>query len=392
MRRSEIEALLRVHRNRAAPVAFYHILRQPKLQQDDHAFLAEHITQLTSIDLLRWRPHCDQQQAQPLLERLAQQAIDEPKSFENDILRLPSTTLGRQDWQWLADKTEGRIEAHLQAELAQRAAEESPREAAAEPASVQQHNGDDDAHEDFDLSSLLNDAELAGSWEELAEPPELWRQLLSEPANESLVEQFTQLSGDEQAALLSWLQSEGMSRDALMALAMQAFTDRTPTSTLLHWLTGQLNTRAAWEKQGAEVLSALLDKHAWSELQELFALCWSSEGHAQGQATPTERRTSLEKAIHEAFAVTLLTASELAIQRDEQAQAAALLSALACLDPPSRVSRYLRKVRHIARDRMGSEVASLLSVNERLIKHGSGRDASLEGAVAAVGVLADALR
>ena len=46
MRKAEILALVRAHRGRARPVAFFHVLRQPALEPDDHAFLSEHIEEL----------------------------------------------------------------------------------------------------------------------------------------------------------------------------------------------------------------------------------------------------------------------------------------------------------------------------------------------------------
>ena len=46
MRKVEIDALVRAHRGRARPVAFFHVLRQPALEPDDHAFLVEHIDEL----------------------------------------------------------------------------------------------------------------------------------------------------------------------------------------------------------------------------------------------------------------------------------------------------------------------------------------------------------
>jgi hypothetical protein len=64
------------------------------------------------------------------------------------------------------------------------------------------------------------------------------------------------------------------------------------------------------------------------------------------------------------------------------------LSALACLDPPSRLSRAVHDLRRAPG--LTPEVAELVGVNERLVKHSDARDASLEGVVAAVHVMADA--
>jgi hypothetical protein len=66
----------------------------------------------------------------------------------------------------------------------------------------------------------------------------------------------------------------------------------------------------------------------------------------------------------------------------------AALSALACLDPPSRVSRAVHELRELRGS--SEEVAELIATNERLIKHSDARDASLEGVIAAVHAIADA--
>ena len=67
----------------------------------------------------------------------------------------------------------------------------------------------------------------------------------------------------------------------------------------------------------------------------------------------------------------------------------AALSALACLDPPSRVSRAVHDLRGAA-GADSDEIAELIGVNERLVKHGDARDASLEGVIAALHAIADA--
>ena len=69
---------------------------------------------------------------------------------------------------------------------------------------------------------------------------------------------------------------------------------------------------------------------------------------------------------------------------------AAALSALACLDPPSRVSRAVHDLRRVPG--ASAAIVALLAVNERLVKHSDARDASLEGVIAALHALADAYR
>lgn len=64
-------------------------------------------------------------------------------------------------------------------------------------------------------------------------------------------------------------------------------------------------------------------------------------------------------------------------------------ASLACLDPPSRISRSLHDLRRAPG--MSGDVLDLLAINERLVKHSDARDASLEGVVAAVHALTDGM-
>src|SRR5690606_20030551 len=85
VRQVEIDALLRAHRGRARPVAFFHVLRQPALQPDDHAFLTDHIAELGATDLLRWRARCEPGHTGVVIRRLAELAIEDPASFEHEV-------------------------------------------------------------------------------------------------------------------------------------------------------------------------------------------------------------------------------------------------------------------------------------------------------------------
>jgi hypothetical protein len=77
-----------------------------------------------------------------------------------------------------------------------------------------------------------------------------------------------------------------------------------------------------------------------------------------------------------------------ALAAGDEPRAMAALSALACLDPPSRISRAVHALRRAPG--ATAEVAALIAVNERLVKHSDARDASLEGVVAALHAIADA--
>src|SRR5690242_10117652 len=98
MRRAELDALMRAHRGRARPVAFFHVLRQPALEPDDHAFLTEHIEELGSTDLLRWRARCEKGFTAVVIRRLAAMAIADPVSFKHDVLSVPHLELDPEEW------------------------------------------------------------------------------------------------------------------------------------------------------------------------------------------------------------------------------------------------------------------------------------------------------
>src|SRR6185369_1930929 len=95
----------------------------------------------------------------------------------------------------------------------------------------------------------------------------------------------------------------------------------------------------------------------------------------------------LLEAIQVAFALALIGMTREALTQGDEPRAMAALSALACLDPPSRVSRAVHELRRAS---ASADVADLIAVNERLVKHSDARDASLEGVVAALHAIADA--
>src|SRR5262249_14780472 len=140
---------------------------------------------------------------------------------------------------------------------------------------------------------------------------------------------------------------------------------------LVMWLTRQLGTRAAWDKHGLAVSAALLGQRAFSEVGEIVTIVWSQAGRS-GEDPPR----ALLEAMTTAFALALLGLCREALARGDDAGAMAALSALACLDPASRVSRAVHDLRKVPG--LGAEVAALLAVNERLVKHSDARDASLE--------------
>src|SRR4051812_41314485 len=111
MHKREIDALVRAHRGRARPVAFFHVLRQTALEADDHAFLSAHVDELGASDLLRWRARCEQGFTAPVIRQLARLAIRDPADFEHEVLGVPRLELDEHEWTELADLVRGKVPA-----------------------------------------------------------------------------------------------------------------------------------------------------------------------------------------------------------------------------------------------------------------------------------------
>lgn len=415
MRKVEIDALVRAHRGRARPVAFLHVLRQPVLEPDDHAFLTEHIDELGATDLLRWRARTEKGFTGAVIRRLALLAIRDPAAFAHDVLDVPRLELDQNEWLELEDLLRGKLPDELYARLAERGRRPPP---APRPAgmftprvipSAQPFFFEPDEAEqlapaevpplrDRTLSDIvaatrhgalaLGEAELLAlamerarssneDWSFAAiEFPPLLRDAILEKARRTRNE-------SERANLLGWLEAHGVPRATLLDLALEAIRAGRMSVGLQSWLSRQLTTRAAWDKHGQIIVSALVGQRAFAEVSELVTIAWSEAGRG-GKEPPR----GLLEAMQVAFALALLDLARAALGRDDQDRALAALSALACLDPPSRVSRAVHELRRVPG--AGAAVADLIAVNERLVKHSDARDASLEGIIASLHAIADA--
>src|SRR5262245_33181642 len=120
MRKAEIDALVRAHKGRARPVAFFHVLRQPVLEPDDHAFLSEHIDELGATDLLRWRARCEKGFTGIVIQKLADLALADAAAFQHDVLDVPRLELDENEWRELEDRLRGKIPAEVYDRLAER--------------------------------------------------------------------------------------------------------------------------------------------------------------------------------------------------------------------------------------------------------------------------------
>ncbi|KYF99359.1 hypothetical protein BE20_31685 [Sorangium cellulosum] len=410
MRKAEIDALVRAHRGRARPVAFFHVLRQPVLEPDDHAFLSEHIEELGTSDLLRWRARCESGFSGPVIQQLARLAIRDPAHFQHEVLGVPRLTLAEEEWIELSDLVRGKVPAAIYERVLERCRREPvqwPSEFVLSPKVRSEPLLDGDeldglaerpALRDLPVAKILaarragllslDDGPLAAlAMERARGSDEDWSAHIRRfPAvlRDAILEKARRTPrGSERANLLVWLEAHGVARAALLDIALGSIRAGGDAYAVLPWLARQLTTRAAWDKHGLETLSALMSRRAFSEIGELVTLAWSEAGQGGKEVS----RGFLE-AIQVAFALVLLGMAREALAAGHQEGATAALSALACLDPPSRVSRAVHELRRVPG--ASQDVAELIAVNERLVKHSDARDASLEGFVAALHAIADA--
>jgi hypothetical protein len=189
--------------------------------------------------------------------------------------------------------------------------------------------------------------------------------------------------GAERVNLLAWLEAHDAPRGTLVDIVIDAARGGGAIShPEIVWLSRKLVTRTAWDKHGVPALSALLSARAFAEISELITLAWGETARESGEVPQ-----GIVEAIQVALAMTLLGVARQALEVGDERRALSTLSALVCLDPPSRVSRSVHELRRF--HDAGPEVLELIRVNERLVKHSDARDASLEGVIAALHAIAD---
>jgi len=372
MKRIEIDALVQAHRGRAHPVASLHILRQNAIEPDDQVFLCEHARQLTIPDLLAWRVRCAPGFTGAVLRELARLAIEEPTTFKHEVLLAPRFTLTDEEWVELADLTRGKVPESLFDRILAR----TPETVSAPPNDFAPPVAED-------LASFL-DSEL-GEFE-LAPAPALPEGFTdANLAVEDILERARHpWSAEERAILLEWLTSRGLPRKKLIDIALAALRAGEHDPRLRSWLAGQLNTRSGWEAHGSDVVLALLDRNAFSALSSLVTLVWSDSS----EAGKGEQRNGLLDAMMMAFGIAMVHLVREALGVAQPARAMVFLSALACLDLPTRLSRSIHDL--LRCPGAEGEVRTLIEMNVRLVKHKKGRQATFDDLVAAIHCLADA--
>lgn len=372
MKRIEIDALVHAHRGRAHPVASLHILRQNAIEADDQVFLCEHARQLTIPDLLTWRARCAPGFTGAVLRELARLAIDEPTTFKHEVLLAPRFSLADEEWLELADLTRGKVPEALFERILAR----SPETHSAPPNDVS-------ASTVNDLAAFL-DSEL-GEFD-LAQGPSLPEGFTDASlAVEDMLERARHAwSAEERAVLLEWLSSKGLPRKRLMDIALTALRAGEQDPRLRSWLAGQLKNRAGWEAHGSDVALAMLDRNAFAGLSSLVTLVWSDSPAAR----VTEQRKGLLDAMIMALGIAMVHLVREALVAKQSARAMVFLSALACLDLPTRLSRSIHDL--LRCPDIEGEVQTLIEMNVRLVKHKKGRHPSFEDIIAAIHCLADA--
>jgi len=415
MRKAEIDALVLAHRGRARPVAFFHVLRQPALEPDDHAFLLEHAEELGASDLLRWRARCEEGFTASVIQQLARRAMDDPRSFQHEVLDLPKIGLHEHEWIELASLVKNRVPDALYEGIVARGGERPVRplpETFFTPGVLNRDlitldDGDGDvageAIRRLGVDALpirdilaavragsfdIDDAGLlALALKRARSADEDWSAAAPDlPAvlKDAVLEKARSTPRSaERANLLEWLEAQDVPRSTLLPIALASMHEGPVSYGLIGWLARQLATRAAWDKHGLATLSALMAQRAFSEIGELTTVVWSEAGRSNNDPP-----RGLLEAIQVAFALTLIERVHAALDHGDEGRAMVTLSALACLDPPSRVSRAVHELRRHAG--VSADVAELIGVNERLVKHSDAGDASLEGVIAALHAIADA--
>lgn len=373
MKRMEIDALVRAHRGRAHPVASLHVLRQIAIEPDDQSFLCEHARELTIPDLLVWRKRCAPGFTGAVIRELARIALEDPILFKFEVLEAPHFALADEEWIELADLTRGKVPAAIFDRILARGARTEP---VAVPREL--------APGDEDLGSFL-ESTLADF--EPAMPEQSHQGFIDASAvPEVILERARNAwSVDERVVLLEWLSTQGLPRKSLIEVATTALRAGENDPRLRAWLARQLATRASWEAHGVDVVLALLDRHAFSELSTLTTLVWSDP---PGGKPDPERARGLLDAMMMALALGFLHQVREKLSSALTQQAMVYLSALACLDLPTRLSRSIHDL--LRAPGVEGEVRTLMEMNVRLVKHKRGRQAAFEDIAAAIHCLADA--
>ncbi|MFO0548126.1 MAG: hypothetical protein U0271_07045 [Polyangiaceae bacterium] len=371
MRKEQIDALVDAHHGRTRPVVFLHILRQDRLEPDDQAFLRAHAGELALPDLLRWRSRCEPGLTLHVIQELARRAIAAPIVFRYEVLEAPRLEFTKEEWRELAELVEGNVPRDVYARLKERAGVTPARPRADTISGPRQLSSKDpDAWAGVELPPLADTTVQAAA------------ALASESA-----------TAEEQVSLLYQLERQGISRTTLIPAAVYAIRGRGANLGVVAWLARNLTTRSAWERHGVEIIGAFIERAAFAELADLFTFSLSEA--QREDADPADLK--VVDAMTTAFATELVAMAQRALDPSAGAaaeppaerRALAALSALVCLDPPSRLSKSIHQLARL--DSPSPAVTDLLKVNQRLVRRASSRAPTFEGLIAAIHVLVDTM-
>ncbi|MFO0546836.1 MAG: hypothetical protein U0271_00545 [Polyangiaceae bacterium] len=372
MRKNEIDALVRAHQGRVGAVASLHLLRQARLEPDDHAFLRAHADSLGPSDLLRWRSRCEPSHTADVLRELARRAIDDPSSFRHEVLDAPKLDIPEHEWKTLADLVRGRVPDAVFAIVLERG---GPRPKRPPPTNLftpksydsidaaSELDDDDGTAIDLDAARALpledvlaklrtkkldaTEASLRSFLVERAQrDAEDWSRLAPDlpgcARDAVLIKLTASVRPDERVHLLMWLERFDMPRAELLRLAFDEPRPIPASLGLVGWLAEKLSTPRAWREHGAAVLRALLDRRAFGELGDVVALVSSDSERAHRSAVVSE----IHAAMGEVLAAIAVEATELT-DRPRALAALAALSSLgvsSSVEPQSTVAGSLAKL------------------------------------------------
>jgi len=401
MPKAEIDALVHAHRGHARAVAFLHVLRQTTLGEDDQTFLQANAAGLTAPDLLRWRARTAPAGRAPILVALAKMAEGSPSTFEHEVLNAPGLSFDDREWETLADLLREKVPPALHARVVQKNALPPPHAKSTEvalfspdgepPVDLAAMLSFDDAPKaeavtDDLVGSLFGEGSLEGELgldfdgddkaPFFADP---FEGLSTEDAQEKL---FKSENPDERAMLIEWLESRGVDELKLVSSALVTLLDsRWPVpAPIVSWMGKKLAKKETFTLNGVAFFSALVQRRAYTELQEVLAQAQTLAGGDMS-------------AVLFSFAGVLLDEARYAIRAKDEPRAEAALAGLACIDVPEAMRPRFKLLKEALKRAKASPILfTLADINARFAREGktAPRSAPLEAMIAAVHAYSDA--
>ncbi|MFO0593321.1 MAG: hypothetical protein U0441_37615 [Polyangiaceae bacterium] len=198
---------------------------------------------------------------------------------------------------------------------------------------------------------------------------------------------------DERAALLEWLLQNGAKRSALVDLTVSFLALDAGGMGAREWLAQSflprlLPDKAAWSKHGVTLLTALIDRKAFSEMDSFLAAAGAGAAALGPGLVAMPGGAPLTPAIGAALSATLIAEVTSALHEKKTKVALACAAALACLGVASKDRAAVSALRR--KKSAKGETATLLALAEtRALK--PKQSPRLEDLVATVHVLSDAM-